>query len=116
MALLGFRKSLEPVCDLGESLGSRGLGHARIHVRVLVGFAGDGGLEIQQRVTDGQIRSGIAYALQVVEMAVGVARFAICGLLEIARNLRVPLDIRDLREIEVTPIRLAFTGESILRF
>src|SRR5688572_14948815 len=44
---LGARERLEPLGDLFEALFARGLGEARVHLRVLVGLAGDRRLEVQ---------------------------------------------------------------------
>src|SRR5689334_21759490 len=41
VAALGLGQGLEPVGDLGEALLARGLGHSRVHLRVLVGLAFD---------------------------------------------------------------------------
>src|SRR3546814_3225545 len=52
VALLGLRQGLEPVGDLVEALVARRARHARIHVGVLVGLAGDGRLEVQRGIAD----------------------------------------------------------------
>src|SRR5207302_951908 len=43
VAALRLGQGLEPLRDLREALFARGPGHARIHLRVLVGLALDGG-------------------------------------------------------------------------
>src|SRR5947209_6858365 len=49
---LGAGQRLEPLGDLLEALLARGLREARVHLRVLVGLAGDRGLEVLHAVTD----------------------------------------------------------------
>ena len=46
MALLGLGEGLEPVGDLVVPFLPGGTGHARVHVGVLVGLAGEGGLQV----------------------------------------------------------------------
>ena len=41
VAALGLGKGFEPVCDLVEALVTRGLGHTRVHIGVLVSLTGD---------------------------------------------------------------------------
>src|SRR5690606_24286170 len=67
------------------------------------------------RVPDGQIRRGVAHALQIVEVPVGVPRFAFGGLAEVTRNLRVTFDVGDLREVEVAAVGLGFASEGGLQ-
>jgi hypothetical protein len=57
-----------------EALLAGGLGHARVHVGVLVGLARDAGLEVALGVADGQAGGRVAHRLEVVEVAVRVAR------------------------------------------
>src|SRR5512137_3090406 len=47
VGLLRLGERLEPVGDLGEALLAGGLGEARVHVRVLLGLAGHGRLEVR---------------------------------------------------------------------
>jgi hypothetical protein len=112
--LLGLRERLEPVGDLGEALLARGLGHARVHVGVLVRLAGDRGLEVLCRVAERQARGRVADLLQVVEVAVRVAGLALGGVAEVAGDLGVALHVGDLREVEVAPVRLRLAGERVL--
>src|SRR5215469_419778 len=44
MGLLRLCQGLEPIGDFLKAFGTRGLGHARIHVGIFVGLARDGGL------------------------------------------------------------------------
>src|SRR5450432_560659 len=52
VALLGLGQRLEPLGDVVEALVARGLRHAGVHRLVLVGLAGDGGLEVLLAVAD----------------------------------------------------------------
>src|SRR3990172_467359 len=74
VGLLGARQGLEPLGDLLEALLARGPGEARVHLGVLVGLAGDGGLEVLAGVADRLARGRTAHLLEEVEVAVGVAR------------------------------------------
>jgi hypothetical protein len=47
VGLFGLGESLEPVGDLVVAFLASRARHARVHVGVLVGFAGDGRLEVQ---------------------------------------------------------------------
>ena len=114
VALLGLRERLEPLGDVVEALVARGLRHAGVHRLVLVRLAGDGRLEVLLGVADGQARRRVADLLEVVEVTVRVAGLAVGRLLEVARDLGVALDVGDLREIEVAPVRLRLAGERLL--
>src|SRR5688572_7328152 len=102
MRTLGLGERLEPVGDLGKTLFARLLRHARIHVAVFVRLASDCRLEIVLRFTDGQTRSRIANRLEVFEMAMRVARFALGGRTEYRRHIVVAFDISLGCEIEIT--------------
>src|SRR5581483_12399260 len=79
MRAFGLGKRLEPVGDLAETFVARLLGHARVHIGVLVRLAGDRGLEIQLRLTDRESGGGITHGLEVLEMAVRVPCFTFGG-------------------------------------
>ena len=79
VAALGFRQSLEPVGDLVEALVAGGPGHARIHVGVFVGLAGDGGFQVVLGVADRLAGRRVAGLFEISQMAVGVAGFAFGG-------------------------------------
>src|SRR5436190_673715 len=53
VAALGLGQRLEPLGDLREALLAGGPGHAGVHLRVLVGLALDGRLEVLLRVAEG---------------------------------------------------------------
>src|SRR5580765_7467838 len=52
VALLRTSQRLEPLGDLDEALLTRGLGEPGVHLRVLVGLAGDGRLEVVLGLAD----------------------------------------------------------------
>ena len=65
-------------------------------------------------VADGQAGGRVAYLLQVVQMAVGVAGFTLGGVTEQAGYVGVAFDVGLLREVEVAAVRLRFAGEGVL--
>src|SRR5436309_13137759 len=89
---LGASQGLEPLGDLGEALFASGLREARVHLRVLVGLAGDRRLEVLLRVADRLACRGVANALQEVEVTVRMAGLALGGVAEQAREVGVTLD------------------------
>src|SRR5215470_13033554 len=113
--LLSLGERLEPLRQLVEAFGPRGLGHARVHLRVLVGLAGDRRLEVLLGLCDRLAGSRIADFLQEVEVAEGVTGLGIGGVLEETRDVREPLDVRDAPEIEIPPVRLRLAGERFLQ-
>jgi hypothetical protein len=56
----------------------------------------------------------VADLLDVVEVDVGVAGLALRGLAEVAGDLGIALDVRDLREVEVAAVRLGLAREGVL--
>src|SRR5712692_8752144 len=111
--LLGLGQRLQPFRELGEALVTRRLGHARVHLRVLV-LPRDGRLEVRLRLADGLARGGIAHVFEEVEMPKGVARLGIRGVLEEPGHVREALDVRHPGEIEVAPVRLRLAGKGLL--
>ena len=105
MGFLGLGQSLEPVGDLGEAFLARGLGHARIHIGVFVGFAGDRGLEVARGRADRQAGRRVADFLEEFEMAVRVAGLALGGRAEDGGDVVEAFDVGLLREIEIAAIR-----------
>jgi len=63
----------EPLGQLRVPLVPRRLGHARVHLRVLVGLPRDRGREILLGLADGLAGGRIAHFLQEVEVAEGMA-------------------------------------------
>src|SRR5688572_23218634 len=112
---LGLGERLEPVRDLLETLAAGGLRHARIHVGVLVGLAGDRGLQIVAGLADGQAGGGVADRLEILEVTVRVARLALGRRPEHGRDVVIALDVGLGGEVEVAAIRLRLAGEGVLQ-
>src|SRR5262249_30710096 len=115
MRLLSLGERLEPLRQLAEAFGTRGLGHARVHLSVLVGLAGDRRLEILLRLSDGLAGRRVADFLQEVEVAESVTGLRVGRVLEEARDVGKPLDVRDARKVEIPPVRLRLAGERFLQ-
>src|SRR4051794_3022007 len=115
MRLLGARERLEPLGDLLEAFLTGGLGEARVHLRVLVGLAGDRGLEVLFAVADRLARRRVTDLLEVLEVTVRMAGLALGGVAEQARDVRLTLDVRLLGEVEVPAVRLRLAGERVLQ-
>ena len=47
-------------------------------------------------------------------MAEGMARLCLRSITEEAANIRIALDVSDASEVEITAVRLGFTGEGSL--
>src|SRR5882672_9393838 len=115
VGLLRLCQRLEPLRELREALVARGLRHARVHLRVLVGLARDRGLQIFLGLADRLARRRIADLFEIVEVSEGMARLRIRGVLEKPRDVREAFDIRDAREVEVAAIRLRLARERLLQ-
>src|SRR5579871_3038868 len=100
MGLLGLGQGLEPVGDLVKAFVARGLGHARIHVGVFVGLAGDARLEVGVGGADRLAGGRIAHFLEIFKVAVGVAGFAFGGGAEDGGDVIVAFDVGLLCEVE----------------
>src|SRR5690349_2425774 len=99
---LGLGQRLEPVGDLVEAFFAGLLGHARVHVGVLVGLAGHGGLQVEAAVADGQAGGRIARSvLQEFEVAMRVAGFAFGGGAEQRRDVVLAFYVGLVREVQV---------------
>src|SRR5882757_10367783 len=70
----GFGERLEPVGELVDAFLASNAGHARIHVDILVGLAGDRGLEDvagrTARLAGRRVARGVPHFLEIVGMAV----------------------------------------------
>src|SRR5690606_34035584 len=106
VAALGLGEGFEPVGNLVEALVPGGFRHAGVHVGVLVGLAGDGGLEVVGGAANGQAGGGIAHRLQVFQVAVGVAGLTFGGGAEHGGHVVVALDIGLGGEIEIAAVGL----------
>ena len=112
---LGLGQRLEPVGDLGETFFARLLRHARIHVAVFVRLAGDRRLEIRLGLADRQSRGRITHRLEILEVAVRMARLAFGRGTKHRRDIVVAFDVGLGCEIQVTTVRLRLTGERVFQ-
>src|SRR5450631_2265555 len=115
MRALGFRQRLEPISDLGKAFIARRARHAWVHIGVLVGFARNRCTQVQLRLADRQPGGRIAHLLEVLEVPMRVAGFALGGRTEHRRYVVVTFDVGLRRKIQVTPVRLGFARESVLQ-
>src|SRR5262245_3819516 len=113
--LLSLGERLEPLRQLVEAFGPRGLGHARVHLGVFVGLAGDRRLKVLLGLPDRLTGGGVADFLQQVEVAERVTGLRVGGVLEEAVDVREALDVGDARKIEIPPVRLRLAGERFLQ-
>jgi hypothetical protein len=113
--LFGFRQRLEPVGDLRKAFAARGLGHAGVHVRVLIGFAGHRRGQVLRRAADRLVRRRIADHLQVIQVPVGMPGFSFRRVAEQSGDIGVAFHVGVLGEVQVTAVRLRFTGKCILQ-
>jgi hypothetical protein len=112
---LGLCERLEPIRDFLEPLTARGFRHARIHVGVFVGLAGDGGLQVVARLADRKPRRRIADGLEILEVPVRVARFTLGRRAEHRCDVVVAFDVGLGGEIQITAVRLRFAGKGVLQ-
>src|SRR2546427_5753533 len=113
--LFRLGERLEPLRELGEAFLPRGLGHARVHLGVLVRLAGDRGPEVLLGLADRFVRDRIADLFQEVEVPEGVAGLGVRRVLEEARHVVEAFDVGDTREPEVAPLRLRHDGGALLQ-
>ena len=111
MGLLSLGEGLKPVGDLDEAFFARRSSHARVHVGVLVGLAGDGGLQVLLGLADGEAGRGVTDLREEREVAVCVAGLAFCGVAEQAGDIGKAFDVGYFREVEVTAVGLGLAGE-----
>src|SRR6185312_100934 len=71
--------------------------------------------EVLLGLADRLTRRRIPDLLQEVEMAEGVPGLGVGGVLEQARDVRIALDVRDAREVQVSTIGLGLAGERVLQ-
>src|SRR5881409_1955829 len=113
--LLGLGERLEPLRDLLETLAARALREARVHLRELVGLALDRGLQVQLGRADRHVGHRVADLLQEVEVPEGVPGLGLRGVAEESAHVRIALDVRAAREVEVAAVRLRLAGECRLQ-
>ena len=82
MRTFRLRQRFKPVGDLVKTFFARCLGHAWIHVGVLVGLAGNSRFQILLRRADRQIGGGVAHVSQIIQVTVRVTGFALCRIAE----------------------------------
>jgi len=104
-------RGLEPVGNLVEAFCAGGLGHARVHVGVLVGLAGDGGLEVLVGTTDRQAGGRVTHGLEIFQVTVGVSGLTFrCGA-EYGRHVIETFHVGLGGKIQITAVGLGFAGE-----
>src|SRR3989454_8646767 len=113
--LFRLGERLEPLRELGEAFLPRGLGHARVHLGVLVRLAGDRGPEVLLGLADRLVPDRIADLFQEVEVPEGVAGLGVRRVLEEARHVGGPLDVGDARAGEGAPGRPRLAGARLLQ-
>ncbi len=113
MAFLGLGQGLEPIGDLVKTFLAGGAGHAGIHIRIFMGLAGHGCLQIQVGGANGLPRCRITGFFQEFQMAVGMAGLAFRGGAENGGHIVVAFHVGLLRKIQITPVGLAFTGKCV---
>src|SRR5664280_357606 len=115
MALLRPGQCLEPLGDLVEALVTGRPGEPRVHLRVLVRLALDGGLQIVLGRADRGAGDRVAYLAEEVEVAERMSGLPLGDGPEERGHVGVALDVRLLREVEVAAIGLALAGERLLQ-
>src|SRR6266446_8423878 len=93
MRLPGLGERLEPVGDLVEAFLAGCAGHARIHVGVFVGLAGDRGLEVVAGQTDRLAGRRVVHFLEIFEMTVRVPGLALGSRAEHGGDIVEALDV-----------------------
>jgi hypothetical protein len=99
-------RGLEPVGDLVEAFGTGVFRHARVHVGVLVGLAGNGGLQVIGGRAEGQAGGGVAALLEILEVAVRVAGLAFRRGAEQRGDVSVAFDVGLVCEIQIATVGL----------
>src|SRR6266436_7431410 len=115
MRLPGLGERLEPVGDLVEAFPAGNARHARIHVGVFVGLAGDRGLEVVAGQTDRLAGRRVVHFLEIFEMTVRVPGLALGSRAEHGGDNVEALDVGLLGEIKIAAARLALAGERFLQ-
>jgi hypothetical protein len=113
--LFSARASVSNHSAISSKPSSRAVGEARVHLGVLVGLAGDRGLEVVLGVADRLARRRVAHLGQVLEVAVRVPGLALGDRAEQGRHVGVALDVGLLGEPQVATVGLALAGERLLQ-
>ena len=111
MRAFGFAKRLEPVGDLAKTFIPGGFGHARIHVGVFVGFAGNGRFEVVRGAANRKPGGRVADFFEVFKVPVGMPGFPFGGGAEYRGDVVIPFDVGFGGKIQVTTVRLGFPGK-----
>src|SRR5512147_1027878 len=106
----GLGQRFEPVGDFGETLVARGLGHARVHIGILVGLTGNGGLEVVRSYADREAGGRVATLLEILKVSMGVAGFTFSGGAEYGGHIVVALYVGLGSKIQIAAVGLGFTG------
>src|SRR5262249_19202846 len=106
----GLGERLEPVGDLVEAFLAGNAGHARIHVGVFVGLAGDRRLEDVAGRTDQLAGRRAAHFLEIFEVAVRVPGLALGRRAEHGGEIVEVLNGGLLGETEIAAVGLALGG------
>src|SRR5882724_7969354 len=115
MRLPGLGERLEPVGDLVEAFLAGHARHARIHVGVFVGLAGDRGLEVVAGRTDRLAGRRGVHFLDIFEMTVRVPGLALGSRAEHGGDIVEALDLGLRGEIEIAADRLDLAGKRALK-
>src|SRR5437899_11741482 len=115
MRLPSLGERLEPVGDLVEAFLAGNAGHARIHVGVFVGLAGDRGLEEVAGRTDRLSGRWVAHLLEIFEMAVRVPGLALGSRAEHGGEIVEALNVCLSGETKIAAVRLALASKRILQ-
>jgi len=94
---------------------ARRLRKARVHLRVLVGLAFDGRLEVLLGVADRHIGHRVADLLEEIEMTKRMAGLGFRGIAEQTADVGISLDIGAPRKVEIAPVRLRLAPERLLQ-
>src|SRR5882757_3447284 len=100
----GLGQGLEPISDFAKAFFASLLRHARIHVRVFVGFAGDSGFQILGGIANGKTRGGIADRFEIFKMTMSMAGLAFRGGAKYRGNIVQTFHIGLGREIQIATI------------
>src|ERR1700756_3602289 len=113
--LPGLGERLEPVGNPVEAFLAGHARHARIHVGVFVGLAGDRGLEDVAGRTDRLAGRWVAHFLEIFEMAVRMAGLALGSRAEHGGEIVEALNIGLPGKTEIAAVRLALAGKRVLQ-
>src|SRR6267154_3225881 len=113
--LSGFGERLEPVGELVDAFLASNAGHARIHVDIFVGLAGDRGLEDVAGRTDRLAGRPVAHFLEIFEMAVRVPGLALGSRAEHGGEIVEALNVDLPGETVIAAVRLALAGKRVLQ-